>query len=228
MRSVRPTTFETEGLQADVMRFLAIIAFCLIAVLALVQQLPREESAVPPAITEVKPATVTPVAPATQPVKPETETEKETPVIQKTETKEEVMPITKTEVVADVIVEEVREQPTPDPRKPLQLRFSSERTFLSLVATGTIHVYIHVKETRSYKQVTRTFAMASASPSGELYEILPASMPRQIQRLAGGEATYLVQLPGETSRQIQQFASRFREQGGDLVINRSGDVSYES
>ena len=37
MRAERHAAFDTEGLQADVMRFLAIIAFCLIAILALVE-----------------------------------------------------------------------------------------------------------------------------------------------------------------------------------------------
>ena len=41
MRPDHRGTFDTESLQADVMRFMAIIAFCLIAILALVQKLPE-------------------------------------------------------------------------------------------------------------------------------------------------------------------------------------------
>ena len=41
---------DTDSLQADVMRFMAIIAFCLIAILALVQKLDR-----PPSATQTDP-----------------------------------------------------------------------------------------------------------------------------------------------------------------------------
>ena len=46
MRQRVNTGMDSDALQADVMRFMAIIAFCLIAVLALVQQIePVEEAA---------------------------------------------------------------------------------------------------------------------------------------------------------------------------------------
>lgn len=46
MKDPRVEVFDTETLQADVMRFLAIIAFCLIAILALVEKLPEQEEPV--------------------------------------------------------------------------------------------------------------------------------------------------------------------------------------
>ena len=53
MRAERHAAFDTEGLQADVMRFLAIIAFCLIAILALVEKLePAPTDEVLPRIPE--------------------------------------------------------------------------------------------------------------------------------------------------------------------------------
>ena len=57
--------FDTDGLQVDVMRFMAIIAFCLIAIMALVQKL--EISDTPEIKKPLPPKTITPVTPPVTP-----------------------------------------------------------------------------------------------------------------------------------------------------------------
>ena len=68
---------ENSELQTDVMRFMAILAFCLVAIFAIVQSIPlqpAQSQAPPPAETDVVvelPAVVAPVSPAVESKEPE-------------------------------------------------------------------------------------------------------------------------------------------------------------
>jgi len=65
------SSMDSEGLQTDVMRFLAIIALCLVAILALVQRAQPPEVAVSATLPSTRPETgVTPVVEPTQKLAP--------------------------------------------------------------------------------------------------------------------------------------------------------------
>ena len=152
------TSIDSETLQADVMRFMAIIAFCLIAILALVRNI--DETAVPvPEATPV--ADVTP-EPTPAPVNVPIPEPVPVPVIEsppEPDVLPQAQPVTAT-VARTVVMEEPEVEPVPLPvpdtapeaeAEPLSLGFASETVFLSLIREGEVRLlakrddgYVHL------------------------------------------------------------------------------------
>ncbi|MEJ2088032.1 MAG: hypothetical protein P8Y69_06085, partial [Gammaproteobacteria bacterium] len=168
-----PTTVQfandSESLQADVMRFMAIIAFCLIAILALVRNVE------PADVTEKNPEPTVKPAPISAPEPEPQETPAPKPVeIAVTEPVPQTDPVTNREPlptfpeaepkwsepepaveaepdepVADPLPQEAVEPDTTEPvdagatEEGLILRFASDRDFLRLIARGDITVYAY-------------------------------------------------------------------------------------
>lgn len=206
--------FDTEGLQADVMRFMAIIAFCLIAILALVQKLdaPAPEPAIdePPAAKVVrKPKVIIEppvVTPAPRP-----------PLV------EEVI-VTSAEVDVKTVEQDVKEPEA----SPLILRFVSDQAFLHLIAGGVIELYIGYRT--DFFKLTPAFDLIEASPTGQLYELLQNSIPRKVIKAVNREreaTSYLVALPKQTRGIIDSLSGQYAGSGGAIVIGADGGVSYE-
>lgn len=226
-RPVHTTLLDNDGLQADVMRFLAIIAFCLIAVMALVPELPPQPASVPtPEQVPEKIAETVPVE--TEPqlvavIQPEPKAAepvlaaKPTPKISKPEPPREVN-ITSPEPV----------QPPVTPA-PLSLRFQSEQDFLSLLGSGRITLY--AKTANTFVQLNRDFSVSPVSLSGELFELLPSSLPTKILKVMQRQNAadlFLVALPTSTAKQIATLSQRHHNQGGSLLINHEGNVNHET
>ena len=210
----RDSQHDSESLQTDVMRFMAIIAFCLIAILALVKNLdpPNSEAEVPviPPVAETGPVQPEPViatADETTGEVPAVDTNTEAELV---ETEE--IEVSQQEPLADTPIEEEKE-------RSLRLRFSSEAAFLSLIAGNGIQLY----------------------GLGDLYELLPGSVPRKLVNIFERESTqvtYLVALSDDTRRELDQLLRRINAGGsrnandkaqanGTLVIHRDGHVSHE-
>ena len=230
----RPTHnahLDTDGLQADVMRFMAIIAFCLIAILALVKNLdpPKPDAEVP----------MSPPVAATIPALPQ-------PVIVSFEaavTDKNSIETTTMEAVKDneISQPEPREDAAPDSQqdRSLRLRFSSDAAFLSLIAGNGIQLY--GLGNSGFTGMTSNFTTSMAQPSGELYELLPGSVPRKLVRIFERESdhvTYLVALSSDTRRELNNLMQRMdasrtqtangeQRANGTLVIHRDGHVSHE-
>ncbi len=215
--------FDTEGLQADVMRFMAIIAFCLIAILALVQKLE-----------------------APLPVEPTPSVKEEpmpTPVVAEVASQPEMVEPVVTSNVVEALPEEVIVEPIEQPVvtqqnversdtdniKPLVLRFVSDRAFLKLIAEGRIQLYIGYNA--DFFTLTPAFALNQASPTGQLYELLPDSLPRKIIATVNREraaTSYLVGLPELTQTAIGNLSHQYADSGGAIVIEADGSVFYEN
>jgi hypothetical protein len=228
------THLDTDGLQADVMRFMAIIAFCLIAILALVKNLdpPNSEAEVPviPPVAETGPVQPEPViatADETTGEVPAVDTNTEAELV---ETEE--IEVSQQEPLADTPIEEEKE-------RSLRLRFSSEAAFLSLIAGNGIQLY--GLGDGEFTGMAPNFTITSAKPSGDLYELLPGSVPRKLVNIFERESTqvtYLVALSDDTRRELDQLLRRINAGGsrnandkaqanGTLVIHRDGHVSHE-
>ncbi len=210
-----------ESLQADVMRFLAIIAFCLIAILALV----RNTTPVPSAAATVasSPDSGTPAALGVAPG-----------VVQ-------APALVRHEAAAAAVVEPVAPLPEaavasdPEPETPaaavaparpgLSLRFASDRDFLRLVNRGTIRVFAF--NGREVLRLGDDLQFQPAPAPGPVHELMPRTIPAALEAvLAGGRtlADYRwgVVLPDRVTRAIR----RYLDEGaaGELVIDRSGEV----
>ncbi len=197
-----PGSMDTDSLQADVMRFLAIIAFCLIAVMALVPGSPEEtypqKSAGNSPVQEHLGASALEAPKASLPeIHPE-------PVL------------------------EALNPPGSQQASTLSLRFASEQDFLSLLGKGEITLYARGAE--NYVQLNRDFSLSPVSLETELYELLPDSLPAKIikvLRRQGVTEPFLVSLPNTTAREIERLSVHHEEAGGVLLINHSGQVHHE-
>ena len=221
--------FDTEGLQADVMRFLAIIAFCLIAILALVEKqepaptdevLPRIPEPMAQETEEVPTEHPKPVSPANivaaEPAPAPTRLEPVIPPEPAIEPEPTTVPVPASAPIAE--------------SAELVLRFASASVFLSLISKEDIQLFVH-DEQSSFFALSPAFIWQESPPSGELFEILPASLPPKITGLAmrkGLGGTYFVQLPESAVRQIGELAEEFRNQGGSLVVTGNGTIIYEN
>ncbi len=200
--------FDSESLQADVMRFMAIIAFCLIAILALVRNVEAPEVA-QPQNTKPLPATV-PIPRWQEPIeKPEPKiTHREVqrvvpaplpePAAVVTQSLQipatEPDPVSEPVAVSDPVavsapVESVPEEQPDAPAVPplnsqnvedegLTLRFASDGDFLRLIAKGAILVYAYNESGVFALQPDYQF-LPSAAP-GQVYQLMEQTVPTLI------------------------------------------------
>lgn len=225
LRSHRP--MEDDGLQTDVMRFMAIIAFCLVAVLALVKDVAVEQPAASPTPPEPRPEPVStvevaPVESAPQELEPPPELEP-VPV-------REPMPAPASMPAPDPIPEPAIE--TPPPAEPIQhsqpgpgltLRFASDADFVDLVRRGEVRVYAFAGD--AYRVLDRAFVFRPAQPPATYHEL--ESVPRRVEAALGDTLPgngWAVRLPSRTSTDIRRLAEEF--DAGQLVIDRTGGVRH--
>ncbi|MEQ8858025.1 MAG: hypothetical protein RIC56_05210 [Pseudomonadales bacterium] len=219
----------SDSLQADVMRFMAIIAFCLIAILALVRSVepvgPVQvdapvERAVPGADPVVASEAPVPAAPQAAPPDPKPEPKPE-PV-----------------VVARPAPAPQAEEPGPPAQAPaastaeparagLSLRFASDQDFLRLVNRGAIRVFAF--NDQGVLALENDFSFQPASAPGRVHELLPETIPElmsgALARSHGG-ASYRwgIAMPERMARQIRGYVDRGAS--GELVIDRFGEVRH--
>jgi len=228
-----------EDLQTDVMRFMAILGFCLVAIFALVQSLPFPPPAphpepagaaaepVPPRGAEPTTAQAHPDgARPSPPTAPPSQTAAPTP--------------SEAELVAEPAPEAAPEPspaaaPSPDPtpvREGISLRFASNEALRQLVTRGEVTLYA-VAGDRAWRMAAAPGrpSFTSASPPTHFHEMargtVPPDLVRAVRRIGSAAGTgfrWGVVLPGSTTGAIQTLV-RDRS-GGDLVIDSHGDVRW--
>lgn len=245
---------EDANLQADVMRFMAIVAFCLIAILAMVRNIapaPDPVDAVElaqaqaPALSPAESAATTPAPepleevlqpqPVPPPVKREEPAPKPVPV--QALTPPEPLAATpkpgKTSQAAAPAENEAKPPPadaesTPSDESPgLTLRFSSQGDFLRLVAKGKVDVYAYGDET--FLSMDKSYRFHESAPPEQVYELEASGIPQPLQAaLTGAHAaqpfTWAVGLPPRVERQIQDYLRQ--RATGQLLINRFEQVRH--
>jgi hypothetical protein len=198
----RSTGFESESLQTDVMRFMAIIGFCLVAIFALVRNtdartsVPNPQTVVSPEAERVQPP-VAPVAPIATIELPEPAPEiVPPPVFEQSPIPEEApapaqppAPVTTTPAAgpaAATALSTVSANPVPAvDEQSLSLGFTSDADFLRLVGAGTIELFV-MDNDATVDSILRFDAqhpphgfIPSGAP-GQFYELLPATIPETI------------------------------------------------
>ena len=75
------------------------------------------------------------------------------------------------------------------------------------------------------------FTIEQSKPAGELYEVMPRSIPEKITDIFeknSKSSIYLVTLPATTRRDLNKFLENSNSQSsGVLVIHRNGHISHE-
>jgi hypothetical protein len=234
-----------ESLQTDVMRFMAIIAFCLIAILALVRNVEESESSAPPVSKpEISVPDITP-APVSEPQKrlPVQRSVNPLPVpgrvvvvkrapapVPAPQVKPPEQSITQPPMVAASPPLEQQEPPPvlqdqPDEEKGLSLRFASDRDFLRLLAKRSIDLYAF-NDTTILKLSDMTFS-ESAAP-GRLYELMPQTIPGMVTNGLPDSIdqpyNWGIRIPSGMEQQIRRFVDA--DAAGELIIDRYGDINH--
>ncbi len=232
-------------LQTDVMRFMAILSLCLVAIFALVQSIPLAPSSEEPApvAQAAKPETVaTPVEQPTPP-KPVATAARDITLVrpqpQKIPARE--MPHVIQRPAAQTDAMEQRPEPAPaiapTPPAPAEkgftLRFENDVALTRLVARNEVGLY-GIYPDRSFRLNVNRGQMSfwPASTPDQFHEMDVATVPKQIidalQRSNGLRAQGLqwgVTIPAATARQLDQYLHETT--GGTLIIDADGELRLE-
>jgi len=215
MRGRRPWPVEDDGLQSDVMRFMAIIAFCLVAILALVREAEPEvvtaaamdTNATPTAAEAVTAASPDPLAVTRREPEPLPDLERSI----------------RSEGSGETDAVETRDD-------GMVLRFASDSDFLRLVTSGRLEVFAFSDD--GAWRLDPGLTLQAASARGALHELLPSTLPAAMLEALTGEHGKVVhyrwgmRMPARVEAQIQNHLRSARS--GALIIDRNGDVRHET
>ena len=239
---VRSADTEVGGaadLQTDVMRFMAILALCLVAIFALVQSIPLTPQA--PAEIQPEPVTAIPESPDKTPM-PEPAPVATTPepsVVRLTRPRWEPGAVAVTP--APMAVEEPAPpapEPAPSPVAVTEpdgftLRFASDVALMRAVAAHHVGLYaITPGGTRRMTVSESRISFWDASTPNAFHEMEAATVPQAVvDALARSGATsdgvdWGVTLPGRMTAQLDELMRQHR--GGSLIISAGGDIYWEA
>jgi hypothetical protein len=219
-------------LQTDVMRFMAILALCLVAIFALVQSIPLSPetagSAAPAA--PVKIAADIPVPDVTQPRSPA----EEIPDI----TRPQPQPVKRLDPPVDKASPAAMQVPAPPAEHAVAeaqgftRRFVDDQALTRLVARNEVGLYAIAPHKSLRMNVNRgTLSFWPASVPNEFHEMDEATVPDDVRSAyrragTGTEAVkWGVTLPAGMQRQLNAYLSE--SAGGTLTIDAHGNVILE-
>ncbi|MDX1498705.1 MAG: hypothetical protein R3176_02330 [Woeseiaceae bacterium] len=247
----RPVDGDAGGaadLQTDIMRFMAILALCLVAIFALVQSLPlapepvpqpvaREPASVLPAATEpetVPPVTTEPARVEPPPVPPAIEPATAPLVL----TRSRPAPRSPTRAPEPAAQAATTPQPATEPVPPapaadsegFTLSFESDHALTRLVAAGRVGFYaIGESRTRRMMVTDSRLSFWDASTPNEFHEMEAATVPNAVVTALAqsgadaGDVRWGVTLPAGMRREVEALMAG--RSGGDLVIRADGSIA---
>ena len=235
-------------LQTDVMRFMAIISLCLVAIFALVQSIPLapttlvkdtpESKEVPePIIESPEPAEAVPQDFTLTRPDPVAQPAKVAPVALERPAPTPMKPVDRMEPEAELPVAGTPPQPqstkTTPSRRGFTLRFESDAVLTRLVENETVGLYVIAENQARRLQIEsgRISYWSSSSPD-QIHEMDPATVPTSFvstwNRQHGGTGItekWGVSLPPAMSRQVRDHVAD--NDGGALIIGNNGQVRLE-
>ena len=228
-------------LQTDVMRFMAILSLCLVAIFALVQSIPLAPTSETPTPVEepampVEPAPVSESSPAPTP-EPE-------PVVEPDITLTRPQPRKLPAREAPAVLQRPRAQaaepvaePAPIAAKPAKkgftLRFEDDVALTRLVARNEVGLYAILPDKSLRMNVNRgQMSFWPASMPKRFHEMDASTVPHSVIdafQIGNGprvqDLQWGVTIPSGTSRQLEQY---LREaSGGALIIDARGGLRLE-
>jgi hypothetical protein len=223
-------------LQTDVMRFMAILSLCLVAIFALVQSIPMTPVTPAPTPPEPAPAQQQPVEEKSSPLRSEIILTRPTPV--KAAVEEE-----------SIVVQRPQARPAPQPppevssqnpvavsppvEKGFSLRFETDLALTRLVEQNAVGLYV-ITAGKSVRMSIDNNDMSfwPASMPGQFHEMDVATVPQQVtatyRRNHGNQSAaskWGVTLPNGMSQQLNQYLAQ--HEGGSLIIDAAGDLRLE-
>jgi len=203
-------------LQTDVMRFMAILALCLVAIFALVQSIPVNTVApeIPAAEIPTPDSTLEP-APVPEPV-----------------TEPLPVPVSEPDVLVSVMATPPKPA-TPEPSRGFTLQFETDVALTRLVARNEVGLYAIGLEKSLRMNVNRgRLSFWPASIPNEFHEMDAATVPEDVmlalQRSMSFQSEIVkwgVTLPPQMQDQLTHFMNT--AESGTLVITARGDVQLE-
>ena len=217
-------------LQTDVMRFMAILSLCLVAIFALVQSMPMAPQVEPvpePAIEQPQIATSAPTTDVTS------ETNAEAVILTRPKWKPKSPPqAAEVPEAAAATAAEPNVTPVQEPQGFI-LRFESDAALMRLVAAGQVGVYaIEDERARRMKVSASRISFWDASVPNSFHEMEDSTVPRPVVDAlvrTGADADRInwgVTLPGKLKGQLDGLMQDHR--GGSLVIGSNGDIRLEA
>ncbi len=248
----RPLEGEAGGaadLQTDIMRFMAILALCLMAIFALVQSLPDvpvaveipPQAATPEPIVETEAAPVeNRPAPVSEPIpEPDPEPVRLTRRLPTSSTSDPTPAppvLTRRRASSPPPVSTPAEDvstPPPPEMEGFTLRFESDLALSRLVATGQVGFFALDDQGAQRMSVSANDISFWAAPvPARFHEMDSATVPAAVRRALGrtGRAervqSWAVTLPSRLSADLERIMQAHR--GGALVIAKDGSLRRET
>jgi len=238
-------------LQTDVMRFMAILSLCLVAIFALVQSIPMAPS--PPATsTPEQTAEIRSVAsPAERPPSPQPEViatreiqltrprlrqlaaEERPPILQRPKVQKARAAATPATAAPAAPVNEAPVAAAAPPKDGFTLRFENDLALTRLVARNEVGLFAMFPDKSFRMQVNgRQMSFRAASSPEKFHEMDASTVPRPLvdalQRGHGSPGQHTqwgVTIPPGTARQLDQYLRD--ADGGTLIIDADGDLRLE-
>ncbi len=222
-------------LQTDVMRFMAILSLCLVAIFALVQSIPLTPAEpVPvesePVVTpEPKPTPVEKAVTLTRPTwqpkyTPKTPVRTEPMVV--AEAKPEPAPVVEQPVVPAPV------PPVEPTKEGFTLRFASDAALTRAVAAHQVGVYAIAADRAKRMTVSESrISFWDASTPNTFHEMDTMTVPNTVVDALARTGTttdgisWGVTLPGKMTTQLDSLMQEHR--GGSLIIGATGDIHWE-
>jgi hypothetical protein len=239
-------------LQTDVMRFMAIISMCLVAIFALVQSIPLSPPADVPPVVPVEAETIVardpPAEPApqpdlqlTRPAPAQVATQTERIVLQRPAFKPAAKPVPPPDRVPPPVAKAATPASAPAVRpaqpsstqKGFTLRFESDRALMRLVARNVVGLYaISSGQAQRMSIESEKLSFWPASTPDQYHEMDAQTVPAAVvsaygRSRSGGAAgaSWGVSLPAAMSRQLEQYLAK--SAGGSLIIGQDGALRLE-
>lgn len=229
-------------LQTDIMRFMAILALCLVAIFALVQSIPlapqppATPTAAGPASAPPEPTAAEPPPFATTPQPPPAEP----PVAARLTRAAKIPAVTRTadapaltQAPAAAPERTAAPQPTPPDETGFTLRFASDLALTRLVASGQVGFYaIDSGRARRMSVSESRISFWDASTPNAIHQMEASTVPRPVVDAlsrTGADATNVdwgVTLPGRLQGKLWALMSEHA--GGTLIIGVDGSLTREA
>lgn len=227
-------------LQTDIMRFMAILSLCLVAIFALVQSIP---------LTPIETVGVedTPVVPTPEPIvvavpepDPVVQPQSEAPPVEKAvvltrpKWQPKYVPAEKPVASADPVIEAPSPPPPTESREEgFTLRFASDAALMRAVASQQVGLYA-IESGRAQRMTVSESRVSfwDASTPNTFHEMKTSTVPTAVidaltrTGSTAGEVSWGVTLPGKMTLQLDQLMQAHR--GGSLIIDAGGEIHWEA
>ena len=235
-------------LQTDVMRFIAILSLCLVAIFALVQSIPLmpilpvpplqqiETAQAPQAVEIVEQPVVAEPSPQKREEKPLVITRPAPKRIAVNRTPQRIIEQTVETVEKPVIAEPVQQAPpvpAPAQSEGFTLRFETDLALTRMVARNEVGLYAITPGKTLRMNVNRgTYGFWPASVPNQFHEMAESTVPEDVlsalQRSGSADTADVkwgVTLPNNMRSDLDRFVSEFT--GGSLIITGDGKLRLE-